>query len=105
MLETPSVRVVMLSEVNEEYIQGIVYSQDSSRLLLFGNGMALFKGDHGEHLLVQGKSGKWCCNCRSFQRLHQLTDCRHIIAAERILEKSAVSMQRPVIRLAILQLQ
>lgn len=86
MLEKTFFRVVMLSEVNEECIQGIMYSQDSSRLLLLGNGMALFRGDHGEHLLVQGKSGKWRCNCQSFQRLQQLTDCRHIVATERILE-------------------
>jgi hypothetical protein len=83
-----------------------MYSHDSSRLRLLGNGVARFQGDHGEHLLVQGESGKWRCNCQSFQRLQQMTDCRHIIATERILEKLAVPVERETItRLAILQLQ
>ncbi len=89
MAETTQGRMVMSSEVEEERIRGIVYSHDPSRLHTWNDGMALFAGDHGTHQLVQEPDSKWRCDCHAFQRLGQLTDCRHIIATLRILAQPA----------------
>ncbi len=83
------VRVIMSSEVEEERIRGVIYSQDPSRLHTWNDGVALFAGDHGEHRLVQEPGSRWRCDCHAFQRLGQLTDCRHIIAIVRILGQLA----------------
>ncbi len=93
MAERKKVCVVMSSEVEEERIRGITYSQDTSRLRLRDNGVAFFQGDHGSHVLARDKNGKWSCSCRASRRLQQLTECRHAIALERILERSAIFVQ------------
>jgi hypothetical protein len=93
MAEKTWFSVVMSSEVEEERIRGILYSKDPSRSDPTSTDVLLFRGDHGTHRLMQGKDGKWRCDCRAFQRLEQLTDCRHIIAVERIQEQSAFSVQ------------
>jgi hypothetical protein len=85
MLEKRVDRVVMLSEIEEERIRGIEYSKDSSRCLIVDNNKVSFSGDHGDHLLVRDESRKWHCTCRACRRLRGLTDCRHVIAVERIL--------------------
>lgn len=91
MAETTQVRMVMSSEVSEERILGIIYSHDPSRLHTWNDGVALFAGDHGTHRLVQEPDSEWRCDCHAFQRLGQLTDCRHIIATVRILAQLAAS--------------
>jgi hypothetical protein len=85
MSETLAVRIIMASDVDEERVRGIEYSRDPSRLGPMENGRASFRGDHGIHSLEK-KAGVWRCSCRSYRRLRQLTDCRHIIAAQRILQ-------------------
>ncbi len=89
MSETTQVRTVMSSEVSEERTRGVIYSQDPSRLQTCHDGVARFAGDHGTHQLVQGPDSEWRCDCHAFQRLGQLTDCRHIIATVRILAQPA----------------
>jgi hypothetical protein len=87
--------VVMSSEIQEERIRGIEYSKEPHRFRPGDNDVMLFEGDRQVHELTQDKSGKWRCNCYAFRRLHQLANCRHVIAAERICERHTISLQWP----------
>ncbi len=77
----------MLSDLTEERIKGILYAQETQRLIIADDRRAILSGHHRNHVLVS-VDGEWNCQCTAWQAQFLGRGsgwCRHTIAVERIL--------------------